>query len=127
MVCYMCEYDGSCQLQEIAPDITGCSGHSKYKEPPEKPELYVVEQSQQSRPVVPKLSDFKVGDCVIADSNPHNLRMWKLPGYLAGNALTVIGFTKEKVICDWDGGKPFRILPELLRICKREGGSHADS
>lgn len=120
MVCYLCEYDGGCQLQEIAPDITGCSGHSKYKEPLEKPEPYVVEQSQQSRPVVPKLSDFKVGDCVIADSNPHNLRMWKLPGYLAGNALKVIGFTKEKVICDWDGGKPFRILPELLRVIENK-------
>ncbi len=92
---------------------------TRYKEQSEKLETYAVEQSQQSQPAVPKLSDFKVGDRVIADSNPHNLRMWKLPGYLTGNILTVIGFTKEKVICDWDGGKPFRIPPGLLRISRK--------
>ena len=116
MVCYMCEYDGGCQLQEIAPDITGCSGHSKYKERPEEPEPYVVKENKQNSPDPPKLTDFEVGDCVIADNNPHNLRTWKLPAYLAGNKLKVIGFTKEKVVCDWDGGKPFKIPPELLRI-----------
>lgn len=127
MVCYMCEYDGGCQLQEIAPDITGCSGHSKYKERPAEPEPYAAEENQQSRPEAPKLTDFKIGDCVIAHYNEHTLRMWRLPGYLAGCALKVIGFTKEKVVCDWDGGKPFRIPPELLRKCKKEGGNNADS
>lgn len=119
MICYLCEYDGCCQLQEIAPDITGCIGHSKYKDAQEDLETYVVDESQYDRPDVPKLTDYKIGDRVIADSNPNNLRTWNLPGYLAGNTLKVIGFTKEKVICDWDGGKPFRIPPELLGIKNR--------
>ena len=29
MRCIDCEYNGSCSVQEIAPDITGCEGHSK--------------------------------------------------------------------------------------------------
>ena len=29
MRCIYCEYNGSCSVQEIAPDITGCEGHSK--------------------------------------------------------------------------------------------------
>ena len=57
---------------------------------------------------------------MIADSNPYNLRMYRIPGYLAGCPLTVIGFTKEKVVCNWDGGDPFRIPPGLLRKGKHE-------
>lgn len=119
MLCYKCEYDGGCQLQEIAPDITGCSGHSKYKEQPfidkstKEPEANPKQQKRR------QLSDFEIGDIVKADSNPYNLRTDKLPGYLAGQPLKVIGFTKSKVKCDWDGGKAFHISPELLR--KAEG------
>ena len=112
----MCEYNGGCQLQEIAPDITGCSGHSKQRRQERTCSSDAGEKWFMSGKEPQKLSDFKVGDRVVADGNPHNLRIFKLPGYLAGNQLTVIGFTKEKVICDWDGGKPFRIPPDLLRI-----------
>lgn len=119
MICYLCEYDGGCQLQEIAPDITGCSGHSRYKQQECTCSSGVEEKWFMSRKEPQKLSDFKVGDRVIADDNPHNLRAFKLPGYLAGNPLTVVGFTKEKVICDWDGGKPFTIPPELLKVSRK--------
>lgn len=29
MKCEMCLYNGSCSLQDIAEDISGCEGHSK--------------------------------------------------------------------------------------------------
>lgn len=60
----------------------------------------------------------KSGDKVIADGNPYNLRVFKLPGYISGQMLTVIGFTKDRVKCDWDGGKPFSIPPSLLTAKK---------
>lgn len=69
----------------------------------------------------PKISDFTEGDKVVADSNPYNLRVYHLPGYIAGQTLTVIGFTKERVKCDWDGGKPFNIPPSLLERKSRGG------
>lgn len=101
--------------------------HTGYKDRVERPEPQTEEESQKIKQEPPKLPDYKIGDCVIADDNPHNLRTWRLPGYLAGNPLRVIGFTKEKVVCDWDGGKPFKIPPELLRIYKEGGENHADS
>lgn len=67
------------------------------------------------KPHIPQLSDFEIGGIVQADSNPYNLRACRLPGYLAGQYLKVIGHTKTKVKCDWDGGTPFHIPPELLR------------
>lgn len=77
------------------------------------------EEKTENKTVPITLDDFRVGDKVLADSNPYNLRAFNLPGYLAGNSLEVVGFTKNKVICDWDGGKPFYIYPELLRKIKR--------
>lgn len=75
------------------------------------------EKHESEKKSASMLNDFKVGDKVLADSNPYNLRAFNLPGYLSGNPLKVIGFTKDKVICDWDGGKPFYIYPNLLRRC----------
>ena len=120
MNCYMCQYNGCCQLQEIAPDITGCSGHSKYKEKEKTPEQADFPDFQAKKREANKLEDFKIGDKVIADGNQYSLKVDNLPGYLAGNMLTVIGFTRKKVKCDWDGGKPFHISPELLRIVKED-------
>ena len=114
MNCDFCAFNGGCQLQDVAPDITGCTGHSKYKERPKRQESN--RHTTQRQPDNPKLEDFKKGGTVIADGNQYNLRTFRLPGYLAGQQLKVIGITKEKVICDWDGGKPFHIPPELLRI-----------
>ena len=72
---------------------------------------------EANRNYIPKtLDDFAVGDKVMVNtSNPHDLRVCGLPGYLIGGTLTVIGFTKIKVKCDWDGGKPFMLSPDLLR------------
>lgn len=126
MNCYMCEYDGCCQLQLIASDITGCSGHSKYKENRKEVNNTKSEENHSTNIETLNLVDFKekykVGDIVIADNNPNNLRTYNLPGYLAGNALKVIGYTKTKVICDWDGGKPFKISPALLRKRRETNG-----
>lgn len=113
--CYMCEYDGNCSLQEIAPDITGCEGHSKYKGKRITEENLMETQAPDPQPYIPQLSDFEIGDIVQADSNPYNLKAFRLPGYLSGQCLKVIGRTKTKVKCDWDGGNPFHIPPELLR------------
>jgi len=33
MICRACLYETNCKLKEIAPDITGCEGHSKEKPP----------------------------------------------------------------------------------------------
>lgn len=32
MQCNKCKFEVNCNLKEIAPDITGCTGHSKPKE-----------------------------------------------------------------------------------------------
>ena len=29
MKCIVCKYEKDCKLREIAPDLTGCTGHSK--------------------------------------------------------------------------------------------------
>lgn len=31
MRCSECEFESNCSVREIAPDITGCNGHSKSK------------------------------------------------------------------------------------------------
>lgn len=63
------------------------------------------------------IKDFSVGDVVKPNEiNPNNMRAYGLPAYLIGGTLTVVGFTKNKVKCDWDGGKPFHIPPSLLDV-----------
>ena len=114
MECYLCVYDSDCQVKKMFPDITGCEGRSKYK-PSKYENVKLVRDVKELT-----LEDFKIGDTVIADANQYTLRMYKLPGYLSGNGLKVIGFTKKNVICDWDGGKPFHIPPCLLRIKEKK-------
>lgn len=61
-------------------------------------------------------ADFAIGEIVTPNtSNPHNMRVYGLPAFLIGGTLTVVGYTKKKVKCDWDGGKPYHIPPELLK------------
>ncbi len=61
------------------------------------------------------LEDFQIGDKVaVTTTNPYNLRAAGLPAYLIGGTMTVVGFTKKKVKCDWDGGTPFFIYPDML-------------
>jgi len=61
-------------------------------------------------------TDFKLNEIVMLnDSNPNNIRVYRLPAFLIGGALKVVGYTKQKVKCDWDGGKPYHIPPELLK------------
>lgn len=115
MICNMCEYDGNCQLQVVAHDITGCTGHSKEKEMPPLRTVQEEAEKTELQPEIPGVSDFAIGDIVRADPNQYSLNSSRLPGYLAGGYLTVVGFTKSKVKCDWDGGKPFHIPPSLLR------------
>lgn len=57
------------------------------------------------------LKDFEVGDLV----SVHNTLGTNIPCYLEGFPLKVIGLGRKNVKCDWDGGKPFFIPPEMLR------------
>ena len=115
MFCEYCKYTGSCQLQEIAPDITGCTGHSEHKiEPKINTDETVINEFVKScyNKKVNDLNDFSVGDVVKVLCTTLGTR---LPRYIEGAPLTVIGFTKTKVKCDYDGGKPFHIPPAILR------------
>ena len=97
-----------CQYEAIEKSEESCSfGKNQW----------IQELEDANRNYIPKtLDDFAVGDKVMVNtSNPHDLKLYKLPGYLIDGTLTVIGFTKTKVKCDWDGGKPFSIDPDLLR------------
>lgn len=89
--------------------------HTGYKDRAEKPEPCGEGENQNREQEFPKLTDYKIGDIVQADSNPYNLRTARLPGYLSSQLLKVVGFTKTKVKCDWDGGTPFHIPPTLLK------------
>ena len=93
------------------PDTAECEPHG------ESAKTWLQELEEERRSHVPNtLEDFSIGDVVtVSTSNPHNLRAHGLPGYLTDGTLKVIGFTREKVKCDWDGGKPFNIPPELLK------------
>lgn len=102
-------------LQRVNEEIKDLDEDRMESVPVVKDEKDEKEEDPKNNIVPTTLNDFRVGDTVLADSNPYNLRAFKLPGYLSGNSLKVIGFTKNKVICDWDGGKPFYIYPELLR------------
>lgn len=63
-----------------------------------------------------KMEDIKIGDRVTLRRSPVSLGV-KVPGYLEGGVLTVIGKTKAgNIKCDWDGGKPFYIPPYCLRF-----------
>ena len=35
MKCSICLYEENCNLKNVAPDLTGCDGHSKLKPPKE--------------------------------------------------------------------------------------------
>lgn len=78
---------------------------------------WIQELEEANRNYIPKtLSDFSIGDVVrVNTTNPNNMRVHGLPAYLINGTLIVVGFTKKKVKCDWDGGKPFHIDPDLLR------------
>lgn len=78
---------------------------------------WIQELEEQKKNRISKtLADFSIGDVVrVTTSNPHNMRAAGLPAYLISGTMKVIGFTKKKVKCDWDGGKPFHIGPDMLK------------
>ena len=120
--CDVCEYNSNCQLQAIAPDITGCSGHSKYSTALiEKARIEREELEEKRRIELEKqkklLSELKVGDRVELYLPVTMILGARLPRYIEGSALTVIGFNRNgKAICDYDGGKPFHIPVSALRV-----------
>lgn len=123
--CKTCErfVEGNCKLREIAPQLRGCDGYGMYskklykerEERLKKAEMTAIKQEEEDTAALGLL---KVGDKVELKANPKSMVGCKnLPQYLENGVLTVLGFAKSgKVICDWDGGKPFRIPREALRV-----------
>lgn len=119
MNCKLCIYVDSCKLRDIAPDLTGCDGHSKRKEITYDPHDFVnhkksdfIKECENRK--VNTLKDFSVGDTVII-SGSYSTIGTRLPRYIEGSPMKVIGFTKINVKCDYDGGPPFMVPPSLLK------------
>lgn len=126
--CTKCEYEENCQLRTMAPDLDGCSGHSKlhhrFTEKKEKmqkeAEKKVEKQLKNSLANEQVLASVKVGDKVKLMGSTIWLGL-NLPRYLDNGVFTVLGFTRNgKVKCDWDGGRPFNIPPGCLELLSKE-------
>lgn len=114
MNCTDCIYENNCDIRSLAPDVTGCEGHSVIK-PEVEAALLEKLTSVPGEPIptrkYTKLEDLKIGDRVRACCTVGT----RIPTYLKDSPMTVIGFTRfGNVKCDYDGGKPFSIPPDML-------------
>lgn len=116
-----------CKLREIAPELTGCDGYgiisrTLEKEKKEKFEAAIKKQEIQSKKNLDWMANIKPGDKVALKGSPKSIAGCShLPLYLANGVFTVLGVTKGgRVICDWDGGKPFHIPAYALNILEKE-------
>lgn len=120
MRCEQCEYNKKCELQVVAPDITGCTGHSKIS----FSYIEEIERREEERlaayvpPKVHVLSDFKAGDKVFVTRG--STVGTRLPSCIEDGFLTVLGIGKVNVKCDFDGGKPFFIPPCYLEFADKK-------
>ena len=133
-MCVQCEYNGSCSLQSLAPDLTGCSGHSiyskallekersKYKEREKQLEDSRVKVEEKNKRNEELLKDLKPGDKVIVRGVKYKVGCGHLPLYIEGCSMTVLRFTRSgNIICDYDGGKPFSIPRWALEVVEKDG------
>lgn len=117
--CNQCEYEEGCSLREIAPELEGCAGHrhlhSRYAEMRSKEEREAWEKRQQALILSEdRLQELKQGDKVRLIGSTISLGL-HLPRYLDNGTFKVLGVTRTgRLICDWDGGKPFNIPPSCL-------------
>ena len=123
-----CEYEKNCSLRDIAPDLDGCSGHSKlHHRYAEEKERLIKEAEEKEKATSLRykevLEQLKPGDKVEFVGSPKSYYgCTNIPQYVGGSVLTVLGFTRNgNIKCDYDGGKPFNIPPVCLRIIKDEG------
>ena len=125
--CTNCEYEKNCVLRAIAPDLDGCSGHSKvHHRFEEEKERLMKEAAEKDKATLLRnkevLEKLKPGDKVKFIGNPKSYYgCSNIPQYISGSVLTVLGFARNgNIKCDYDGGKPFNIPPTCLRIIKGE-------
>ena len=119
--CSRCEYERSCSLRDLAPELTGCEGHGKLHHRFEEKKLRLNLEAEEKRRLAiteaqMHLQDFRPGDKVHLVGSTISMGL-SLPRYLESGTLTVVGISERagKVKCDWDGGKPFLIPPLVLK------------
>lgn len=112
--CVNCEFQEDCRLREIAPDLYGCMGHGRlhhrFAEQAEKEKAEFQEKRAKALAENEKqVMNLRPGDKVQLKGTTISLGL-RLPRYLDNGCFTVLGVSRNgKIICDWDGGKPFHI------------------
>ena len=120
-ICDRCVDTKDCKLREVAPELTGCDGYGTYsrslkEKAVRKEEAIARAHAAKAKENLEKIAGIKKGDIVRLKSNPRSIMGCRgIPQYLADGNLTVLG-VDSKVICDWDGGKPFRIPAHALKV-----------
>lgn len=116
-----------CKLREIAPKLTGCDGYgilsrTLVEKKEKEREIAIKKQEIQAKKNLAWISNIQSGDRVQLKGNPKSIvGCSNLPLYLANGVFTILGVTKSgKVICDWDGGKPFHIPAYALNFLEKE-------
>lgn len=126
-ICHRYLDSKDCKLREIAPQLEGCDGYGIYSQSltekaKQKEEKAIERQKKQIEENRCWVADVREGDTVMLKADPKSIfGCSNLPRYLYSGTLKVVGVHKNgKIICDWDGGKPFLIPPEALDILKRK-------
>ena len=131
MQCKYCDRNldtHDCKLREAVPELEGCDGYGIYSrslinKQKEKEKAAEEAHAAQSARNLEWLENIQAGDEVRLKASPKTMYATRnLPLYLEKGTFKVLGIHKNgKVICDWDGGKPFLIPGDALDLVKKRG------